>query len=140
MNTKLEQIADLFRELTPAEQRDVLTTIIDLSGLSQEGLLLLYPERIPAPGMIYAPAPAYGGPPLGGVRGFVEFDVILRAYGPKIDTLKVIREVTGCSLAEALQVLDLPHHLLKNVSKAEADDVRRRFEAVGATVEVRGVG
>jgi large subunit ribosomal protein L7/L12 len=68
-----------------------------------------------------------------------EFDVILNAAGEKkIQVIKVVRELTGLGLKEAKAVVDeAPKPVKEKVSKAEADDMRKKLEEVGATVEVK---
>jgi large subunit ribosomal protein L7/L12 len=67
-----------------------------------------------------------------------EFTVILKDAGAnKINTIKAVREVTSLGLKEAKDLVDgAPKPLKENVSKEEAETVRKKFEGV-ATVEVK---
>jgi large subunit ribosomal protein L7/L12 len=67
-----------------------------------------------------------------------EFTVILKDAGAnKINTIKAVREVTSLGLKEAKDLVDgAPKPLKENVSKDEAEAVRKKFEGV-ATVEVK---
>ena len=67
-----------------------------------------------------------------------EFTVILKDAGAnKINTIKAVREVTSLGLKEAKDLVDgAPKPLKENVSKEEAEAVRKKFEGV-ATVEVK---
>jgi len=67
-----------------------------------------------------------------------EFAVHLLAAGDKIKTIKVVREVTSLGLKEAKDVVDGAPGLLKEgVSKDEAANIKKKFEEVGAKVEVK---
>jgi large subunit ribosomal protein L7/L12 len=68
-----------------------------------------------------------------------EFDVILKNVGPKkINVIKVVREVTDLGLKEAKAVVDAaPGEVKKGVSKEEAEEIKKKFEEVGAEIEVK---
>ena len=67
-----------------------------------------------------------------------EFTVHLVAAGDKIKTIKVVREVTSLGLKEAKDVVDGAPGLLKEgVSKDEAANIKKKFEEVGAKVEIK---
>jgi large subunit ribosomal protein L7/L12 len=67
-----------------------------------------------------------------------EFAVTLVAAGDKIKTIKVVREVTSLGLKEAKDLVDGAPGLLKEgVSKEEAANIKKKFEEVGAKVEVK---
>jgi large subunit ribosomal protein L7/L12 len=67
-----------------------------------------------------------------------EFAVTLLAAGDKIKTIKVVREVTSLGLKEAKDLVDGAPGLLKeSVSKEEAANIKKKFEEVGAKVEVK---
>lgn len=68
-----------------------------------------------------------------------EFDVILTAVGEKkINVIKVVREVTNLGLKEAKDLVDsAPKTVKEGVSKQEAEEIKKKFEAAGATVEVK---
>lgn len=68
-----------------------------------------------------------------------EFDVILTSVGEKkIQVIKVVRELTGLGLKEAKAVVDeAPKPVKEKVSKTEAQDIKKKLEEVGATVEVK---
>lgn len=67
------------------------------------------------------------------------FDVILQnAGGQKIQVIKVIREVTGKGLKEAKDLTDkAPIVVKEGMKKAEADELKTKLEAAGATVELK---
>ena len=67
-----------------------------------------------------------------------EFAVTLVAAGDKIKTIKVVREVTSLGLKEAKDVVDGAPGLLKEgVTKDEAANIKKKFEEVGAKVEIK---
>ena len=67
-----------------------------------------------------------------------EFAVHLVAAGDKIKTIKVVREVTSLGLKEAKDLVDGAPGLLKEgVSKDEAANIKKKFEEVGAKVEIK---
>ena len=67
-----------------------------------------------------------------------EFTVNLVAAGDKIKTIKVVREVTSLGLKEAKDLVDgAPGVLKEGVSKDEAAAIKKKFEEVGAKVEIK---
>ncbi len=68
-----------------------------------------------------------------------EFDVVLQAAGEKkIQVIKVVRELTGLGLKEAKDLVDgAPKPVKEKVTKAEADDMKKKLEEQGATVQVK---
>jgi large subunit ribosomal protein L7/L12 len=68
-----------------------------------------------------------------------EFDLILNAAGEKkIQVIKVVRELTGLGLKEAKDLVDgAPKPVKERVTKAEADDMKKKLEEQGATVSIK---
>ena len=68
-----------------------------------------------------------------------EFDVELTEVGPnKVKVIKVVREATGLGLKEAKEVVDgAPKVIKEGVSKAEAEEIKAKLEAEGASVELK---
>jgi large subunit ribosomal protein L7/L12 len=68
-----------------------------------------------------------------------EFDLMLMAAGDKkIQVIKVVRELTGLGLKEAKDLVDgAPKPVKEKVTKAEADDMKKKLEEQGATVQVK---
>ena len=68
-----------------------------------------------------------------------EFDVILTEVGAKkINVIKVVREVTSLGLKEAKDLVDgAPKTVKDGVTKAEAADIKKKFEDQGAKVEIK---
>lgn len=68
-----------------------------------------------------------------------EFDVILKDAGAaKMQVIKVVKEITGLGLKESKDVVDgAPKAVKEKVSMAEAEDLKGKLEAAGATVEIK---
>ncbi len=91
-----------------------------------------------------APVAMAGGAPAGGAAAEAaeektDFDVILTSFGDKkINVIKAVREVTSLGLKEAKDLVEsAPKAVKEGVSKEEAEEVKKKFEEVGATVEVK---
>jgi len=68
-----------------------------------------------------------------------EVDVILTGVGDKkIQVLKVVREITGLALKEAKDLVDtVPKPVKSKIKKAEAEDIKKKLEEQGGTVEIK---
>jgi large subunit ribosomal protein L7/L12 len=68
-----------------------------------------------------------------------EFDVMLMAAGEKkIQVIKVVRELTGLGLKEAKDLVDgAPKAVKERVTKAESEDMRKKLEEQGASVQIK---
>jgi large subunit ribosomal protein L7/L12 len=122
-----------------AEQLDKLTLLeaAQLSKLLQEK----WGVSAAAPMAVAAVPGAAGGAATGAAAAEekTEFDVILGAAGEKkIQVIKVVRELTGLGLKEAKDLVDgAPKPVKERVTKAEADDMKKKLEEQGATVSVK---
>ena len=86
-----------------------------------------------------APAAGGGGAAAAVVEEQTEFTVILKAGGEKkINVIKVVREITSLGLKEAKDLVDgAPSTVKDGVSKAEAEEMKKRLEEQGASVELK---
>ncbi|MBQ7027574.1 MAG: 50S ribosomal protein L7/L12 [Ruminococcus sp.] len=86
-----------------------------------------------------AAAPAAGGAAAGGEAAKTEFDVVLASFGDaKMGVIKVAKEVLGLGLKEAKEVVEAaPKTIKEGVSEAEANELKEKFEAAGATIEIK---
>jgi large subunit ribosomal protein L7/L12 len=119
-----------------AEKLDTLT-LLEAAQLSK---LLQEKWGVSAAAAVAVAAPAAGGAAAGAAaEEQTEFDVVLNAAGEKkIQVIKVVRELTGLGLKEAKDLVDgAPKAVKEKVTKAEAGDMRKKLEEVGATVEVK---
>ncbi len=68
-----------------------------------------------------------------------EFDVVIKEIGPKkINVIKAVREVTSLGLKEAKDLVDnAPKAVKEAVTKEEAEEVKKKFEEVGAKIEIK---
>ncbi len=84
-----------------------------------------------------AAGPAAG--PAAVVEEQTEFSVVLAEGGAKkIQVIKVVRELTGLGLKEAKELVEgAPKSVKESVSKAEAEDIKKKLEEAGATVELK---
>jgi large subunit ribosomal protein L7/L12 len=90
-----------------------------------------------------AAAPAGGGgggaAPAAPVEEKTEFTVVLKEGGPnKIKVIKAVREITSLGLKEAKDAVDnVPSNIKEGVSKAEAEEFKKKLEEQGAVVELK---
>ncbi len=86
-----------------------------------------------------AAAPAAGAGATAAAAEQTEFDVILTSAGAaKLGVIKVVKEVTGLGLKESKDLVDgAPKPVKEKISKAEAEELKAKLEAAGATVEVK---
>jgi large subunit ribosomal protein L7/L12 len=87
-----------------------------------------------------AAAPAAGGAgAAAAVEEKTEFAVVLTAGGAKkIQVIKVVREITSLGLKEAKDAVDnTPSTLKEGLTKAEAEEIKKKLEEQGATVELK---
>jgi len=124
---KVEQIAEELNKLS-------LLEAAQLSKLLQEtwGVSAAAPVAVAA-------APGAAGAAAAPAEEKTEFDVILGAAGEKkIQVIKVVRELTGLGLKEAKDLVDgAPKPVKEKIGKAEAEDMKKKLEEQGATVQVK---
>lgn len=90
-------------------------------------------------GVSAAAAVAVAAGPVEAAEEKTEFDVVLAGAGSsKVGVIKAVREITGLGLKEAKEVVDnAPKTVKEGVSKEEAEEMKAKLEAAGATVEVK---
>ncbi len=127
-------------EITRADVLSYLenATMLELSELVKEieekfGVTAAAPVAMPVAGA----ATAGGGEAAAEEK--TEFDVVLKDIGSqKIQVIKVVRAITGLGLKEAKDLVEsAPKAVKEGVSKAEAEEIKKQLEEVGATVEVK---
>ncbi|HXH71267.1 MAG TPA: 50S ribosomal protein L7/L12 [Mariprofundaceae bacterium] len=86
-----------------------------------------------------AAVPAAGGAAAAAAEEKTEFDVVLMGAGDKkIGVIKVVRELTGLGLKEAKDLVEgAPKAVKEGVSKAEAEELKKKLEEAGGTVELK---
>ncbi len=82
---------------------------------------------------------AAGGAATEAAEEQTEFDVVLTAIGDKkINVIKAVREVTSLGLKEAKDLVEsAPKAVREAVTKEEAEEIKKKFEGAGATVEIK---
>ena len=125
----VDEIAEMLDKLTLLEAAQLSKQLQEKWGVSAA-----------APMAVAAVAGAAGGGAAGAaaVEEKTEFDLILNAAGEKkIQVIKVVRELTGLGLKEAKDLVDgAPKPVKERVTKAEADDMKKKLEEQGASVSI----
>ena len=120
-----------------------LNAIVDsLSGLTimeAAELAQLLEEKWGVSAAVPVAAVAAAGPSAEAAEEKDEFDVLLIAIGDKkINVIKAVREVTSLGLKEAKDLVDnAPKAIKEAIAKGEADEIKKKFEAAGAQVEIK---
>ncbi len=123
-------------------QDELLETIGNMSVIELAEFIEVFKEKFNvtvAAAPVAAAAPAAGGGDAGGSEEQTEFTAVLTEVGgKKIQVIKAVREVTSLGLKEAKDVVDsAPSNVKENVSKEEAEAIKQKLEAQGATVELK---
>lgn len=121
----LEKIADQLSALTVLEAAELSKMLEEKWGVSAA-----------------APVAAAAGPAAGGeapAEEKTEFDVILTAMGEKkINVIKEVRAITSLGLKEAKDLVEgAPQAVKEGVSKSEAEEIKKKLEDAGASVELK---
>ena len=127
MAADLEKIAEELSQLTVIEAAELATLLEEKWGVSAAA----------APVAVAAVAGAGGD--AGGAAEKDEFDVVLAsAGGNKIAVIKEVRSITGLGLKEAKELVEgAPKPLKEGVAKDEAEELKKKLEEAGATVELK---
>ncbi|MBZ5521162.1 MAG: 50S ribosomal protein L7/L12 [Acidobacteriia bacterium] len=125
-----------------ADLQQLEEQIVGLSLLDAAQLVKKLEERLGVSAAAAAPVMMAGGAAAGAAavaEEKTEFTVILKDAGAnKINVIKAVREVTSLGLKEAKDLVDgAPKAIKENVSKDEAETIRKKFTEAGATVEVK---
>ncbi|OUW03460.1 MAG: 50S ribosomal protein L7/L12 [Betaproteobacteria bacterium TMED156] len=123
-------------------KEDVLEAIGSMSVLDLSELIKAMEEKfgVSAAAMaVAAPAAAGGSDSTSEATEKTEFTVLLAAPGEKkVETIKIVRSITGLGLKEAKELVDgAPKPVKEGVNKAESDEIVKQLEAAGAKVEVK---
>ena len=121
-------------------KEEILEAIAEMSVLELSELVKGIEEKFgvsaAAPAAVAVAAPAAGA---AAAEEKSEFDVVLAAAGDgKIAVIKVVREATGLGLKDAKELVDgAPKTVKEGVAKAEAEELKKKLEEAGATVELK---
>ncbi len=123
MNEKQQQVIDIIKEMSVLELSELVKELQEVFGVS---------AAVP----VAAAGPAAAAEE---VEEKTEFTVMLTSTGEKkIQTIKVVREITQLGLKEAKDLVDTcPKPVVENVSKEEAEKYKAMIEEAGATVEIK---
>ena len=119
--------------------KDIISKIESLTVLELSELVTALEEKFG----VSAAAMAVAGPgAAGGVAAQEEktsWNVVLKASGDqKINVIKAVKEATGVGLKEAKDIVEgVPKTLKEGLKKEDAEELKKKFEAVGATVELQ---
>ncbi|MGH7934048.1 MAG: 50S ribosomal protein L7/L12 [Candidatus Binataceae bacterium] len=121
-----DQVKDYLKNLSLLEAAALVKELEDELGVSAAAPIAM------------VAAPAAGGGAAAPVEKD-EFNVVLMAAGDKkIQVIKVVRELTGLGLKEAKDLVDgAPKAVKEGVNKAEAEEVKKKLEEVGGSVELK---
>lgn len=121
-----EEILNAISEMSVLELSELVKAIEDKFGVSAA-----------APVAVAAAAPAAAA--AAAEEEKTEFDVILKDVGAqKIQVIKAVREITGLGLKDAKAIVDgAPKEVKTGVAKAEAEEMKKKLEEAGATVEMK---
>lgn len=127
MSTTIDQVLDLIGNMTVLELSELKTKFEDKFGVTAAAPMMAMPM---------------GGGAGGGAAAAeekTEFTVVLTGSGDKkIQVIKVVRELTGLGLKEAKDLVDgAPKPVKEGVAKAEAEDMKKKLEEAGGTVELQ---
>ena len=119
---KIEKLIEEIDALTVVELADLVKAIEEKYGVSA----------------VAAAAPAAGAVAGGAAEEKSSFNVVLKEVGAnKIQVIKVVRDVTGLGLKEAKDLVDgAPKTVKEGVSKDEAEEIKEKFTAAGAVIEL----
>ncbi|MGC9080252.1 ribosomal protein bL12 [Sulfurihydrogenibium sp.] len=122
-----EEIKEAIKSMTVLELAQLVKELEEEFGVSAAAMVAA------------APAVAGGGAAAPAAEEKTEFDVILANPGAnKINVIKVVREITGLGLKEAKDLVDgAPKPIKEGISKEEAEQIKKKLEEAGATVEIK---
>ncbi len=123
-------------------QQDVIEYIKGMSVLQVSEMVKKLEDELGVQAAAAIPVAALGVVAAGGGEAAEEktdFDVILTVIGDKkINVIKVVREVTSLGLKEAKDLVEAaPKAVKEGIPKDEAEEVKKKFEAAGAQVELK---
>lgn len=119
-------------------KEEILTAISNMSVMDVVDLVKLMEDKFgvsAAAVAVAAPAAAAAA----AVEEKTEFNVMLMKAGEnKINTIKVVRELTGLGLKEAKDLVEAaPKAVKEAIPKAQAEEIKKKLEEAGATVEIK---
>ncbi len=124
-----------------AFDKDAFMTALDsMSVMELNDLVKAIEEKfgVSAAAMAAPAGAGGGGAAAAAVEEQTEFTVMLAEIGAnKVSVIKVVRELTGLGLKEAKDLVDAGGVIKEGISKAEAEELKKKLEEQGATVEMK---
>ena len=122
---KVLKIVEDVKELTVLDLNDLVKALEEEFGVSAAAMV--------------AAGPAAGGAAGGAAEEKTEFDVILASFGEKkMDVIKAVKDICGLGLKESKELVEAaPKAIKEGAPKAEAEEIKTKLEAAGATVELK---
>ncbi|MDX5327454.1 MAG: 50S ribosomal protein L7/L12 [Marinobacter sp.] len=120
-------------------KEDILNAVAELSVLELVELISAFEEKFNVSAAAVAVAAAPGAGAAAAAEEQTEFNVVLTGFGDKkVGVIKAVREATGLGLKEAKDLVEgVPAAVKEGVSKAEAEDLKKKIEEAGGTVELK---
>jgi large subunit ribosomal protein L7/L12 len=123
---------------TALSKDEILEAIGKMSVLELADLIEAFKSKFNVSVVAASAAPAAGGAAAPAAEEQTEFSVILKSGGEKkIQVIKVVRELTSLGLKEAKELVDNGGTIKEGVPKAEANEMKKRLEDQGGTVELK---
>ena len=128
MSISKEEILEAISTMSVLDLSDLIKAMEEKFGVSAAAMAVAAPA-----------AAAGGGEQASAAAEKTEFTVVLAAAGEKkVETIKVVRSITGLGLKEAKELVDgAPKAVKEGINKAESEDIVKQLEAAGAKVEVK---
>jgi large subunit ribosomal protein L7/L12 len=125
-----QQVVDYIKGISVLELSQLVKTLESELGVSAAAAMPVFAGAVPGPAGGGAAAPA---------EEKTEFTVTLTEVGTnKINVIKVVREITALGLKEAKDLVEsAPKPIKEAVPKDEANAIKKKFEEVGAKVEIK---
>ncbi len=122
-----------------ADLAKIVEDLSKLTVLEAADLSKLLEEKWGVSAAAPVAAAAAAGPAAAAVEEKTEFTVVLAAAGEKkIEVIKEVRAITGLGLKEAKDLVEgAPKAVKEGVNKKDAEDMKKKLEAVGAKVELK---
>lgn len=125
----------------PSKFKDLVKQVEELSVLDLAELVKVLERKfgVSAAAPVMAMAGAASASEAALVEEKTSFNIELKAAGgQKVNVIKVVREITGLGLKESKDLVDgAPKVVKENVKKEEAEEMKKKLEAAGATVELK---
>ena len=122
-------------------KEDILEAVGAMSVMELNDLVKAFEEKFGVSAAAMAVAGPAGGAAAGGAAAEeqTEFTVVLSEFGSnKVAVIKAVREITGLGLKEAKDMVDsAPKPVKEGVSKADAEEAKKKLEDAGAKVELK---